>query len=93
MAFIINNTFNIAFERFQPHERARIRLKFADPLLHAFFDSQVVEAKEQLTELNPSTVPPEKALEFLQAAKDAQRVVQFWTELSNFVKDWSSDDD
>lgn len=90
MVVLISRTFNIAFEKFSSAEQQRLRVRFADPLLQAFFDIQVEEAQAQLVDIDPSGYPPAKATEFLQACQEARSVLQFWRELSLFVKDWST---
>lgn len=87
--FLILRAFNSALDGLSDHEKVIIRAKFADPLLHKFFDLQAAEAKDQMLTLDPSQVSQEKAGEFLQAAREARLVWQFWSDFSDFVKDWA----
>lgn len=88
---LIHKSFNTAMDALSPQERQMLRARFCDPIMHKFLDAQVSEALAQTQGLDPSDFPVERAQEFLQAAKDARAVWQFWAEFRNFVRDWSED--
>lgn len=91
MALLILRSFNAAFDALSHPERELLRARFCDPIMHKFLEAQVAEARKQMETLDPSNFTPERAQEFLHAAKETRSIWQFWSEFRDFVGDWSKE--